>query len=40
MILITETFEKSVVKIKSVSIDDMRIEITKHSKGLDNLKNI
>lgn len=40
MILITETFDKSVAKIKSVSIDDMRIEIAKHSKGLDNLKDI
>ena len=40
MIVITETFEKSVTKIKSVTMDDVRIEIQKHSSGLDNFKSI
>ncbi|MDD2516556.1 MAG: hypothetical protein PHF46_03265 [Candidatus Gracilibacteria bacterium] len=35
MILITETFEKSLKKIRSVSINSVISEIKKHKKGLD-----
>lgn len=40
MIIITETFEKLLSKIKSVWLDEVRLEIDKHEKGLDNFKTI
>lgn len=40
MILITSTFEKLVSKIKSISINDVKIEIDKHKNWLDNFKLI
>ncbi len=40
MILITKTFDKLLVKIKSVSLDDVKIEINKHKNWIDNFKTI
>lgn len=40
MILITKTFEKILSKIKSVSLDDVILEIYKHKKWLNNFKDI
>lgn len=40
MILITKTFEKLLLKIKSISIHDVILEINKHQNWLDNFKEI
>lgn len=40
MIIITETFEKILNKIKSISIEDVNLEITKHKNWLNNFKTI
>lgn len=40
MILITQTFLKNLQKIKSVSLDDIILEINKHKKWLQNFKEI
>lgn len=40
MILITNTFEKLVFKIKSISLKDVKLEIEKHKKWLKNFKVI
>lgn len=40
MILITKTFEKLLNKIKSVSINEIKIEINKHNSWLDNFIKI
>ncbi len=40
MILITKTFEKILSKIKSVSLEDVILEIGKHKKWLNNFKDI
>jgi len=40
MILITSTFNKLLSKIKSVSIDDIRLEINKHNNWIGNFKAI
>jgi len=36
MILITSSFKKLLSKIKSISLEDIEIEISKHKKWLDN----
>jgi len=40
MILITKTFQKLLDKIKSVSINEIKIEIDKHNSWLDNFIKI
>lgn len=40
MILIPYTFKKSLSKIKSVSLDDVVWEISKHKNWLDNFKEL
>jgi len=40
MILITQTFEKLLDKIKSIKINDIKIEIDKHKSWLDNFIEI
>ncbi|MDD3793729.1 MAG: hypothetical protein PHI37_02870 [Candidatus Gracilibacteria bacterium] len=40
MILITDTFKKLLSRIRSVNIDDVILEISKHNKGLDNFIEI
>lgn len=40
MILITATFEKLVSKIKSISLNDVKLEIEKHKNWLNNFKVI
>jgi len=40
MILISKSFEKDLLKIKSISINDVNIEIKKHNSWLKNLKII
>lgn len=40
MILITDTFKKLLSRIRSVNIDDVILEISKHNKWLDNFIEI
>ena len=40
MILITKTFQKLLDKIKSVSINEIKIEINKHNSWLENFIKI
>ncbi len=40
MILVTNTFSKLVIKIKSVSFEDIKIEIDKHKSWINNFKEI
>jgi len=40
MILITKTFQKLLDKIKSITINDISIEIKKHSLWLENFKEL
>ena len=40
MILISKSFEKDLLKIKSVNVSDINLEIKKYSSGLNNLKCI
>ena len=40
MILITKTFEKLIDKIKSISINEIKVEIDKHKSWLDNFIEI
>ena len=40
MILITKTFEKLLDKIKSIQINEIKIEIDKHKSGLNNFIEI
>lgn len=40
MILITETFEKLLLKVKSISLKDVELEINKHKSWLNNFKRI
>lgn len=40
MILITDTFKKLLLKIKSVDLEDIILEINKHHRWLDNLVEI
>ena len=40
MILITKTFNKLLSKIKSVNFNDIKVEIIKHSIGLNNFKEL
>ncbi len=36
MIVVTSTFKKLLSKIRSVTLDDVKKEIQKHSSGIDN----
>lgn len=40
MILITKTFEKLLNKLKSIGVDDIKLEINKHKSWLDNFIEI